>query len=184
MRIKGTLTLELIHGEARHTQTVPVLGSVQVPLSLVPARLVLMPGVVQEVQVRNTTQDAVRIAEVLMPADFLVSEWAAGKRPDRTRQPFGSKNPMGRGADAGELAGGYYPAASNSTLGRQDNANDPGVAKIPLKPLWIAAAQPPNDRVAGKMSRKHNDLNEALTPSDNKVVASQLADAMRQKNIT
>ena len=76
--IKGTLTLELIHGEARHTQTVPVLGSVQVPLSLVPARLVLMPGVVQEVQVRNTTQDAVRIAEVLMPADFLVSEWAAG----------------------------------------------------------------------------------------------------------
>ena len=91
---------------------------------------------------------------------------------------------MGRGTDAGELAGGYYPAASNSTLGRQDNANDPGVAKIPLEPLWIAAAQPPNDRVAGKMSRKHNDLNEALTPSDNKVVASQLADAMRQKNIT
>ena len=76
--IKGTLTLELLHGEARQTRTVPVLGSVQVPLSLVPAKLVLMPGVAQEVQVRNTTQAAVRITEVRMPADFLVSEWVAG----------------------------------------------------------------------------------------------------------
>ena len=76
--IKGTLTLELLHGEARQTRTVPVLGSVQVPLSLVPAKLVLMPGVAQEVQVRNTTQATVRITEVRMPADFLVSEWVAG----------------------------------------------------------------------------------------------------------
>ena len=34
------------------------------------------------------------------------------------------------------------------------------------------------------MSRKHNDLSEALTPSINKAVAGQLADAMQQKNIT
>ena len=34
------------------------------------------------------------------------------------------------------------------------------------------------------MSRKHNDLSEALTPSTNKAVAGQLADAMQQKNIT
>ena len=76
--IKGPLTLELLHGEARQTRTVPVLGSVQVPLRLVPAKLVLMPGAAQEVQVRNTTQAAVRITEVRMPADFLVSEWVTG----------------------------------------------------------------------------------------------------------
>ena len=34
------------------------------------------------------------------------------------------------------------------------------------------------------MSRKHNDLGEALIPSIHGTVAGQLADAMRQKNIT
>ena len=76
--IKGALTLELGHGEVRHTQTVPVLGSVRAPLALVPARLVLAPGAAHEVRLRNDTQEAVRIAEIRMPADFLVSEWVAG----------------------------------------------------------------------------------------------------------
>ena len=31
--IKGTLTLELVHGEAGHSQTISVQGSVQPPLS-------------------------------------------------------------------------------------------------------------------------------------------------------
>ena len=34
------------------------------------------------------------------------------------------------------------------------------------------------------MSRKHNDLGEALSPSIHGSVAGQLADAMQQKNIT
>ena len=76
--IKGALTLEMGHGEVRHTQTVPVLGSVRAPLALVPGRLVLAPGAVHEVRLRNDTQDAVRIVEIQMPADFLVSEWIAG----------------------------------------------------------------------------------------------------------
>ena len=76
--IKGALTLELGHGEVRHTQTVPVLGSVRAPLALVPARLVLVPGAAHEVRLRNDTQEAVRISEIRMPADFLVSEWVAG----------------------------------------------------------------------------------------------------------
>ena len=76
--IKGALTLELGHGEVRHTQTVPVLGSVRAPLALVPGRLVLVPGAAHEILLRNDTQEAVRIAEIRMPADFLVSEWVAG----------------------------------------------------------------------------------------------------------
>ena len=76
--IQGALTLELGHGEVRHTQTVPVLGSVRVPLAPVPARLVLVPGASHEILLRNDTQEAVRIAEIRMPAVFLVSEWAAG----------------------------------------------------------------------------------------------------------
>ena len=76
--IKGALTLELGHGEVRHTQTVPVLGSVRAPLALVPGRLILVPGAAHEVRLRNDTQEAVRIAEIRMPADFLVSEWVAG----------------------------------------------------------------------------------------------------------
>ena len=76
--IKGVITLELGHGEARHTQTVPVLGSVRAPLALVPGRLVLAPGASHEVLVRNNGQEEIRIAEIRMPADFLVSEWVAG----------------------------------------------------------------------------------------------------------
>ena len=76
--IKGALTLELGHGEIRHTQKVSVLGSVRAPLALVPGRLVLAPGAIHEVRLRNDTQDAVRVAEIRMPADFLVSEWVAG----------------------------------------------------------------------------------------------------------
>ena len=55
-----------------------MLGSVRMPLALVPARLVLVPGAAHEVRLRNDTQEAVRIAEIRMPADFLVSEWVAG----------------------------------------------------------------------------------------------------------
>ena len=76
--IKGALTLELGHGGTSRTQTIPVLGSVRVPLSIVPARLVLVPGASHEILLRNDTQEAVRIAEIRMPAVFLVSEWAAG----------------------------------------------------------------------------------------------------------
>ena len=76
--IKGALTLELGHGEIRHTQKVSVRGSVRAPLALVPGRLVLAPGAIHEVRLRNDTQDAVRVAEIRMPADFLVSEWVAG----------------------------------------------------------------------------------------------------------
>ena len=76
--IKGVITLELGHGEARHTQTVPVLGSVRAPLALVPGRLVLAPGASHEVLVRNNGQEEIRIAEIRMPADSLVSEWVAG----------------------------------------------------------------------------------------------------------
>ena len=76
--IKGELTLELGHGEASRTQKVPVLGSVRAPLALVPGRLILVPGAVHEILVRNDTQEAVRIAEIRMPSDFLVSEWASG----------------------------------------------------------------------------------------------------------
>ena len=47
--IKGALTLELGHGEIRHTQKVSVLGSVRAPLALVPGRLVLAPGAIHEV---------------------------------------------------------------------------------------------------------------------------------------
>ena len=76
--IQGALTLELGHGEVRHTQTVPVLGSVRAPLALVPGRLVLVPGESHEILLRNDTQETVRIAEIRMPAGFLVSEWVAG----------------------------------------------------------------------------------------------------------
>ena len=76
--IKGDLTLELGHGETRHTQKVSVLGSVRAPLTLVPGRLVLAPEAIHEVRLCNDTQDAVRVAEIRMPADFLVSEWVAG----------------------------------------------------------------------------------------------------------
>ena len=76
--IKGALILELGHGEIRHTQKVSVLGSVRAPLALVPGRLVLAPGAIHEVRLHNDTQDAVRVAEIRMPADFLVSEWVAG----------------------------------------------------------------------------------------------------------
>ena len=76
--IKGELTLELGHGEIRHTQKVSVLGSVRALLALVPGRLVLAPGAIHEVRLCNDTQDAVRVAEIRMPADFLVSEWVAG----------------------------------------------------------------------------------------------------------
>ena len=76
--IKGALTLELGHGEASRTQTVPVLGSVRAPLALVPGRLVLVPGASHEILVRNNGQEEIRIAEIRMPSDFLVSEWAAG----------------------------------------------------------------------------------------------------------
>ena len=76
--IKGALTLEMSHGGASRTQTVPVLGSVRMPLGIIPGRLVLVPGAAHEVRLYNDTQDAVRIAEIRMPADFLVSEWAAG----------------------------------------------------------------------------------------------------------
>ena len=76
--IKGALTLELGHGEASRTQTVPVLGSVRAPLALVPGRLVLVPGASHEVLVRNHGQEEIRIGEIRMPADFLVSEWVAG----------------------------------------------------------------------------------------------------------
>ena len=72
------LTLELGHGEVRHTQTVPVLGSVRAPLALGPGRLVLVPGESHEILLRNDTQETVRIAEIRMPAGFLVSEWVAG----------------------------------------------------------------------------------------------------------
>ena len=76
--IKGALILELGHGGTSRTRTVPVLGSVRVALAPVPARLVLVPGASHEILLRNDTQEVVRIAEIRMPADFLVSEWAAG----------------------------------------------------------------------------------------------------------
>ena len=76
--IKGALTLEMSHGGASRTQTVPVLGSVRMPLGIIPGRLILVPGAAHEVRLYNDTQDAVRIAEIRMPADFLVSEWVAG----------------------------------------------------------------------------------------------------------
>ena len=76
--IKGALTLEMSHGGASRTQTVTVLGSVRAPLALVPGRLVLVPGESHEILLRNDTQETVRIAEILMPAVFLVSEWVAG----------------------------------------------------------------------------------------------------------
>ena len=76
--IKGTVTLELGHGEASRTQKVPVLGSVRMPLSITPGRLVLVPGASHEILVRNNGQEEIRIAEIRMPSDFLVSEWVAG----------------------------------------------------------------------------------------------------------
>ena len=76
--IKGTVTLELGYGEASRTQKVPVLGSVRRPLALVPGRLVLAPGASHEILVRNNGQEEIRIAEIRMPSDFLVSEWVAG----------------------------------------------------------------------------------------------------------
>ena len=76
--IKGELTLELGHGEASRTQKVPVLGSVRRPLSITPGRLVLVPGASHEILVRNNGQEEIRIAEIRMPSDFLVSEWVAG----------------------------------------------------------------------------------------------------------
>ena len=76
--IKGELTLELSHGEASRTQKVPVLGSVRMPLSITPGRLVLVPGASHEILVRNNGQEEIRIAEIRMPSDFLVSEWVAG----------------------------------------------------------------------------------------------------------
>ena len=76
--IKGALTLEMSRGGASRTQTVPVLVSVRMPLGITPGRLVLVPGAAHEILLRNDTQEAVRIAEIRMPAGFLVSEWAAG----------------------------------------------------------------------------------------------------------
>ena len=76
--IKGELTLELSHGEASRTQKVLVLGSVRMPLSITPGRLVLVPGASHEILVRNNGQEEIRIAEIRMPSDFLVSEWVAG----------------------------------------------------------------------------------------------------------
>ena len=76
--IKGALTLELGHGGTSRTQKVPVLGSVRAPLALVPGRLILVPGAVHEILVRNNGQEEIRIAEIRMPSDFLVSEWASG----------------------------------------------------------------------------------------------------------
>ena len=76
--IKGELTLELSHGEASRTQKVPVLGSVRMPLSITPGRLVLVPGASHEILVRNNGQEEIRISEIRMPSNFLVSEWVAG----------------------------------------------------------------------------------------------------------
>ena len=76
--IKGELALELSHGEASRTQKVPVLGSVRMPLSITPGRLVFVPGASHEILVRNNGQEEIRIAEIRMPSDFLVSEWVAG----------------------------------------------------------------------------------------------------------
>ena len=76
--IKGALTLEMSHGGVSRTQTVPVLGSVRMPLGIIPGRLVLVPGESHEILLRNDTQETVRIAEIRMPAGFLVSEWVAG----------------------------------------------------------------------------------------------------------
>ena len=74
--IKGTVTLELAHGKASRTQTVPVLGSVRAPLALVPGRLVLVPGAIHEILVRNNGQEGIRITEILTPEDFITAEWA------------------------------------------------------------------------------------------------------------
>ena len=113
--IKGTLTLELgFTARPVKPGPVPILGSVQVPLSLVPARLVLMPGAAQEVQVRNTTQAAVRITEVRMPADFLVSEWVAGGAQIEPGSHSVLKIRWDEARTPGELAGGCYPAAFSS----------------------------------------------------------------------
>ncbi len=77
--IKGTLTLELVHGEASHTQTISVQGSVQPPLSAAPGRLVLAPGVSHEIVVRNRGPEEIRIAEIVSPVDFIAAEWATGE---------------------------------------------------------------------------------------------------------
>ena len=74
--IKGTVTLELAHGKASRTQTVPVLGSVRAPLALVPGRLVLVPGAIHEILVRNNGKEGIRITEILPPEDFITAEWA------------------------------------------------------------------------------------------------------------
>ena len=77
--IKGTLTLELVHGEASRTQTISVQGSVQPPLSAAPGRLVLAPGVSHEIVVRNRGPEEIRIAEIVSPVDFIAAEWATGE---------------------------------------------------------------------------------------------------------
>ena len=77
--IKGTLTLELVHGEASQTQTISVQGSVQTPLSAAPGRLVLAPGVSHEIVVHNRGREEIRIAEIVSPVDFITAEWATGE---------------------------------------------------------------------------------------------------------
>ena len=74
--IKGELTLELGHGEARHSQTISVQGSVQPSLSAAPGRLVLVPGVSHEIAVHNRGREEIRIAEIVPPGDFIEAEWA------------------------------------------------------------------------------------------------------------
>ena len=77
--VKGTLTFELVHGEASHSQTISVQGSVQTPLSLAPGRLVLAPGVSHEIVVHNRGREEISIAEIVSPVDFITAEWATGE---------------------------------------------------------------------------------------------------------
>ena len=129
--IKGALILELGHGGTSRTRTVPVLGSVRVALAPVPARLVLVPGASHEILLRNDTQEVVRIAEIRMPADFLVSEWAAGSAQIGPGSPLDSKSPMDAAQTSEGWSGGVIRLLLAQPAGGQTELTIPILRRFP-----------------------------------------------------
>ena len=82
--VKGTLTFELVHGEASQPQKISVQGSVRTPLSAAPGRLVLVAGISHEIVVHNHGREEIRIAEIVSPGGFHCRRMGRRrKRPNR-----------------------------------------------------------------------------------------------------
>ena len=132
--IKGTLTLELVHGEASHSQTISVQGSVQTPLSAAPGRLVLaFPAFPMKSWFATAVREEIRIAEIVSPVDFITAEWATGESAQIA--PDGRsilKSRVGCRTHPGRL--GRRHSAPAPLRPRPEGTDDSPAAQIPLTP--------------------------------------------------